>query len=336
MIKPINQNEERYSTKSDRYQISATSSIKPLDLPFGTMPQNILPVLEVDGIIVNVGEYKLISQSTLDSIRESNNPHYDIKDNGKVGKATIGQTIPSITLNTDKLSSVIADRDTQNRVAGVTDVSYVIEGTNVENTNIPLNLVQQINYTLNPNIDRPMDTYTLAELRLSDESNYNIATINIATSQNIEQKIFDYDKLTEFLKSVKERMKALNEDFNTIKDIHFNGNIPNVINTYSITKMATAEDVQESGDFNIVFKTSELVSVEKTPAQKLQEQQQAAAEQLQNKIQETATIQEQALQSAQAADNRTQQYIQQQLDFTRGQLESTRGQLASVQKSLEE
>ena len=62
--KPINQNEERYITKSDRYQISATSSIPPLELVFGEMPENLLPVLTVDGIIVNVGEYKLISQAT--------------------------------------------------------------------------------------------------------------------------------------------------------------------------------------------------------------------------------------------------------------------------------
>lgn len=327
--KPINQNEERYITKSDRYQISATSSIKPLDLPFGEMPENLLPVLEIDGIIVNVGEYRLISQATLDTIKESNNPHYDIKDNGEVKGKKIGQTIPSITLNTAKLSSVIEERDIQNRIAGVTDVNYVTEGAEVvEGTDIPINLVQQINYTLNQEIDRPMDTYTLAELNLSDEKNYDINSLNVVTSQNVETNIFDYDKLTEFLVGIKERMKALTKDFNTIKDIHFKGEIPNSSPTYSITKKALSEDLQEDGDFMITYKTSELASVEKTPTQQLQEQQQAAINNLNTKLQETITVQEQALAGAQAADSRTQRYIQQQLDLTRSQLQD-------VQKSLQ-
>ena len=325
--KPINQNEERYLTKSDRYQISATSSIKPLDLPFGEMPENLVPVLDVDGIIVNVGEYKLISQATLDTIKESNNPHYDIKDNGEVKGKKIGQTIPSITLNMDKLLSVIKERDILNRVAGVTDVEYVTEGDIVGETNIPLNLVQQINYTLNSDINRPMDTYTLAELQLSDESNYDLTGIEIVTRQSNEQ-IFDNTKLEIFLTDIKKRMQALGKDFDTIKDIHYSGLIPNDVDTFSITKMATSEDVQEADDFQIVYKSSKLVSVEKTPAQILKEEQVAAANQLSTQLQQAVTAQQQALAGAQSADSRTQRYIQQQLDLTRSQLQD-------VQKSLQ-
>lgn len=325
--KPINQNEERYITKSDRYQISATSSIKPLDLPFGKMPENLFPVLEVDGIIVNVGEYKLVSQTTLDTIKESNNPHYDIKDNGEVKGKKIGQTIPSITIDMDKLSSVIKERDIQNRIAGVTDVEYVTEGTLIEETLIPLNLIQQINYTLNQDVDRPMDTYTLAELQLSDESNYDLTSIKIVTRQS-DKEIFDNTKLEVFLADIKTRMQALGKDFDTIKDIHYSGLIPNDVDTFSITKMATAEDVQEADDFQIVYKSSKLVSVEKTPAQILKEEQVAAANQLSTQLQQAVTAQQQALAGAQSADSRTQQYIQQQLD-------ATRAQLAQVQKSLQ-
>lgn len=325
--KPINQNEERYITKSDRYQISATSSIPPLELVFGKMPENLFPVLEVDGIIVNVGEYKLVSQTTLDTIKESNNPHYDIKDNGEVKGKKIGQTIPSITIDMDKLSSVIKERDIQNRIAGVTDVEYVTEGTLIEETLIPLNLIQQINYTLNQDVDRPMDTYTLAELQLSDESNYDLTSIKIVTRQS-DKEIFDNTKLEVFLADIKTRMQALGKDFDTIKDIHYSGLIPNDVDTFSITKMATAEDVQEADDFQIVYKSSKLVSVEKTPAQILKEEQVAAANQLSTQLQQAVTAQQQALAGAQSADSRTQQYIQQQLD-------ATRAQLAQVQKSLQ-
>jgi hypothetical protein len=123
-------------------------------------------------------------------------------------------------------------------------------------------------------------------------------------------------------------MKALNKDFNLIKDIHFKGMIPNTVNTYTISKRAMTEDEQEDGDFNIVYKTSELASVEKTPTQQLQEQQAAAIKELETTIEQNAAIQAQQLSGAQAADSRTQQYIQQQLIATQAQLQN-------IQKSLQ-
>ena len=173
-----------------------------------------------------------------------------------------------------------------------------------------------------------MDEYSLAELKLSDAKYYDITGLKIATSQS-DDKIFDYTKLEEFLKGVKERIIALNKDFNIIKGIHYEGLIPSNFPTYVVKKMATAEDVQEEGDFDIVTKTSELVSVEKTTTQKLQEEQQLAAQQLREEFERNISLQEQALNSAQAADTRTQQYIQQQLEVTRNQL-------ATIQQSLQE
>jgi hypothetical protein len=71
-----------------------------------------------------------------------------------------------------------------------------------------------------------------------------------------------------------------------------------------------------------------LVSVEKTTTQKLQEEQQLAAKELKEEFERNISLQEQALAGAQAADSRTQQYIQQQL-------ETTKTQLATIQKSLQ-
>lgn len=269
--KEITQNPERYSKKADKYQISASSSIKPLDLPIGTKPDNILAVLEADGIIVNVGKYKLISQKTLDLINNSNNPHYDIATNGIVkttsGKSgSIGHTIPNITLNVDQLPITGSNRDILNQVAGVVSVDYVYEGKYIPNTTLSQNLVDQINYTLNQSTLRPKDTYTIAELDLSDQSNYDITGFQLVTAQDINNNIFDYGKMSDFLMGVKDRMIALNQDFHTIQDIHYKGLIPTGNPTYSITRMATAEDVQEPDDFQIVYKTSKTISVQPTPS----------------------------------------------------------------------
>jgi hypothetical protein len=337
MIKEITQNPERYSKKVDKYQISASPDIKPLELPIGSLPEGLLPVLQVDGIIVNVGDYKLISQATLDLIKESNNPHYDVRKNGEVkttsGKSgSIGQTIPSITLNIESLSVMGTKRDLLNRIGGVIDVNYVYEGPTIQDTYITQNLVDQINYTLNPNIDRPMDEYKLVSVQLSDEANYDLSTLVLATAQN-EDKLFNNTKLQDFLTGIKERMKALTLDFHTIRDIHYNGDIPDTWPIYSVNKRASAEDEQEDGDFDIVTKTSDLISVEKTPAQQLEEKQQAAKKELQNNIDQATTTQQQALASVAAADSRSQAYIQQQLDSTRAQLVATNAELIKVQQS---
>lgn len=324
-IKPINQNRERYSKKPDKWQISASSSITPIDLPIGELGDNYIPALEVDGIIVNVGGYKLISQKTLDTIRDSQNPHYDIRVNGEVKGKKIGGTIPTITLNIDNIPSISNQRDLLNQVGGVTDVQYITEGEVIQGTNITKGLVRQINYTLSPNIDRGMDTFTLAQLNLSDESNYDISGLKITTSQS--DTVFDYSKLSEFLKGIKERMKALNGDLNLIKEIHFEGKIPPNPTTYTVTKMAKSEDEQEDGEFGIVYKTSELVSVEKSVATVIEEEAIQSAESLRTQIADAVSQQRIALNAAQSADQRTQDYIQRELKLAQTQLQT-------IQKTL--
>jgi hypothetical protein len=177
-----------------------------------------------------------------------------------------------------------------------------------------------------------MDEYKLVSLQLSDEKNYDLSALKIVTAQS-EDKIFDKTKLQEFLSGVKERMQALTLDFHTIRDIHYNGDIPETWPYYVVHKRASAEDEQEDGDFQIVTKTSELVSVEKTPAEQLQDKQQSDAQQLNTKLQENVTAQQQALASAQGADSRTQAYIQQQLDATKAQLAATNAELIKIQQN---
>lgn len=324
-IKPISQNPQRYSKKPDKWQISASSSITPIDLPIGELEDQYIPALEVDGIIVMVGSTKLISQRTLDIIRESQNPHYDIRVNGSVMGKKIGGTIPTIVLDVSKLPKLIEERNILNRVGGVTDVEYVTSGEVIEGTSIPKGLVRQINYTLSPQIERGEDRFTLSELRLSDESNYDISSLQITTAQG--DTVFDYSKLSEFLKGVKERMKNLEGDFNLIKEIHFSGIIPPDSETYTVNKMAKSEDEQEDGDFQIVYKSSDIASVQKQTAIVLQEEQASQAESLRREISDVVTQQRLALTDAQNADKRTQDFIQREL-------KNTQNQLASIQKNL--
>jgi hypothetical protein len=257
--KLIGQNPERYSKMGAQWKISASKNVTPIYLPIGINPLNLLPVLEVDGVMVEVGDYKLISQATLNNIMESNNPHHDLNENGVVKGVSIGKTIPTLRINLDSLTLAGEKRDTLNRNAGVVSVDYIYEGTMVPNTNLSQNIVDQINYTLNPDIDRPKDTYNLAELQLAPIDVYDISTENALTEQDLVDNIFSYSKLSDYLNAVKETQIGLQKDFFLIKQVFWEGKVPGDLNTYKVTKMATAEDQYESDDIQIVYKSAQPI-----------------------------------------------------------------------------
>lgn len=257
--KLVTQNPDRYTKEGAQWKISASPNIKPIYLPKGVNPSELLPLLTVDGIIVEVGEYKLISQATLDYIKEYNNPHYDIVQNGEVMGKPIGKTIRTIKVNLDSLSTSANERDILNRNAGVASVEYIYESNPIPNTDLSQNLVDQINYTLNPNYNRPKDTYNLAELQLGPADAYDIRPFNALNAQDLENNIFSYGKLEDYLNTVKEKQINLQRDFSLLKEVFWEGKLPTELTTYKITKMATAEDKLEEGDIQIVYKNSQPI-----------------------------------------------------------------------------
>jgi hypothetical protein len=167
-MKLISQNPERYSKQGSSWVISANADspnkgVTPLTLPIGVPLSNLKPLIKADGIIVKVGENYLCSNTTINLIKESNNPHYDIVQNGSVKvkskEVIVGKTIKIIELNVASLDSIITSRDESNTNAGVTDVVYGPETQLVEG--IPQGLIDQINYTLDGGSERPKDEYSI-------------------------------------------------------------------------------------------------------------------------------------------------------------------------------
>ena len=101
-IKQINQNPERYTTDGKNWKISASTNIKPIYLPIGVTLNNLKPIIKANGMVVKVGEDYLCSTQTLNDIKDSKNPHYDIVENGKLKvkdkEVVIGKTIKIIEL----------------------------------------------------------------------------------------------------------------------------------------------------------------------------------------------------------------------------------------------
>jgi hypothetical protein len=253
-MKSISQNPERYSKQGSSWVISANADspnkgVTPLSLPIGVPLTNLKPLILADGIIVKVGESYLCSLTTLNLIKESNNPHYDIVQNGtlkvKDKDVVIGKTIKIIELNVASLSGIIASRDVANTNAGVTDVVYGPETQLVEG--IPQGLIDQINYTLDKVSERPKDEYSIFDFySLVDYVNnpkaahYKITPLLVKTQQ--ADTVFDPAKLREYLIEVGNKLKLLENDFNLIQDIFYDAKLPTNPISYTEKQQASIEN----------------------------------------------------------------------------------------------
>jgi hypothetical protein len=253
-MKLISQNPERYSKVGSSWVISANQDspnkgVTPLTLPIGVAQSNLKPLIKADGIIVKVNEDYLCSNTTINLIKESNNPHYDIVQNGGVmvkdKEVIVGKTIKIIELNVASLSGIIASRDVANTNAGVTDVIYGPETQLVEG--IPQGLIDQINYTLDKVSERPKDEYSIFDFySLVDYTNnpkaahYKITPLLVKTQQ--EDTIFDPTKLRDYLIEVGNKLKLLENDFNLIQDIFYDAKLPNTPISYTEKMQADVDN----------------------------------------------------------------------------------------------
>ena len=249
--KPINQNSERYSLINDKWVVNASTienKVVPLSFSKGIPLDNLKPLIQANGIIVKVGEVYLCSTTTLMDIKESNNPHYDIVQNGSVKvknkEVIIGKTIKIIELNLTNLTTIIDSRDTLNLNAGAVDVVYGPETKKVDG--VPKGLIDQINYTLDKESERPMDEYSIFDfysmvdyLNNPKAAHYKITPLLVQTQQ--ADTIFDPKKLREYLIEVGDKLKLLEIDFNLTQDIFYEAKLPNNPMSYTEIKQATPD-----------------------------------------------------------------------------------------------
>jgi hypothetical protein len=345
-MKTISQNPERYSKQGTSWVISASPDITPIYLPIGVELQNLKPLIKANGIVVKVGDNYLCSLETLNLIKESNNPHYDIVENGKLKvkdkEVVIGKTIKIIELNLNNLTTIIDGREFMNRQSGVTSVSYInnqrdlVEGVSKA-------IIDQINYTLDRESQRPSDKFEVVDYSnmVNPKTNpaaghYTIKPIRVVTDQ--QETIFDPTKLQTFIIELSNQLKLLRNDFNQIQKTFFEGIIPTP-NLYGLIvedKMADT-DVDDL-DSNHSYRTTEsdLISVEPPPVQAVNDNLQTTEAELTKEIdlaeknlQLRSLRLEEELRRAQQGDLQAQQSIQQELN-------RTKKQLVDIQAKLEE
>jgi CRISPR/Cas system-associated endoribonuclease Cas2 len=289
-MKTISQNPDRYSKQGANWVISASPDIKPIYLTVGNPLTNLKPVIKANGIVVKIGLDYLCSLQTLNELKASNNPHYDIIENGKLKvkdkEVSIGKTIKIIELDIVKLQTLIDGRDLQNRQAGATDVNYINDVSMGVVEGIPKKLIDQINYTLDKDSERPSDKFEVVDyFYMVDSKNnpqaahYTIKPIRTITDQ--EDTIFDPKRLQTFIIELDNQLKLLRRDFNRIQDTFFKGEIPTP-NIYGLiiedVVAKIDEDDQKSNHSVRIKESSELISVEPTPTQTIKDEAELASE----------------------------------------------------------
>jgi hypothetical protein len=131
------------------------------------------------------------------------------------------------------------DRDTLNKNAGVTHVTYSPLTEKIDG--VPKGIVDPINYTLDQESMRPMDEYSITDLYLMvdyknnpDASHYDILPITEANTQ--QELIFYSELLQRYLTEIADKLKLLEDDFNIIQDIFYDASLPDGAKYFSMTE----------------------------------------------------------------------------------------------------
>ena len=332
---PIEQNPTRYKKKEDKWVISALPEeptkeqiaiIKPLELKIGKPidKDKLVPLLAVNGIVVKLNDFYIISEQTLSDIKNSQNPHYDIVENGKVLGVSIGKTVPIIEISDKQLEAIGNTRDIANKNAGVLEVDYIYE-TELEK-GIPIGLINQINYTLSPDISRPSDKFKTLDWALQSERNptvYDLSQLKIDTSQD-KSKSLDTKKLATFLTGVDARLQIIRKDFDDIKQCFMNAVLPGLSSTTWDLVATTDSSNDTSEKPQTISKTSTIVSVGDTPIvakeaalKKEQAQIKTEAEQAKTTLEDKIGRQSDEFRRAQEGDTAAQDRLREEIAAAR-------------------
>jgi hypothetical protein len=331
---PIEQNPTRYKKKEDKWVISALPEqptkeqiavIKPLELEIGKPidKDKLVPLLAVNGIVVKVNDFYIVSEQTLSDIKNSQNPHYDIVENGKVLGIPMGKTVPIIEISDKQLEAIGNTRDISNKNAGVLEVDYIYE-TELEK-GIPIGLVNQINYTLSPDISRPSDKFKTLDWALQSERNptvYDLSQLKIDTSQD-KSKSLDTKKMETFLKGVESGLKIIRKDFDDIKQCFMDAVLPGLSST-TWDLVATTDTSNFQDKPQTISKTSTIVSVGDTPVvaketvlKKEQEEIKTEAEAAKTTLEEKIGRQSDEFRRAQEGDTEAQDRLREEIAAAR-------------------
>jgi hypothetical protein len=315
----LTQSPERYSYRDGVYTISAKSDIKPITITEGELTIELLPLLSVSGVIVHLkgtGKY-LASIGMVEDLKDSlqSNPHYSYKEHSKILGAKMGRTIPIIEVKVDGLEESVSKQKLKGKNAGVKEVKWSIE-------NDYKGLIEQINWTLSPNANKPKDNYKIFDLNLLGD--YSVDALPITPLD--ENARIPEDTLAANLKLINDRIVQLRADFHSITDLFYKGLSSSPSSTtYDVLASSEGEELS----VQVVTKTSSIVSKSDLPSTQLADAQSKEVAAVKTEVkQSTTTLQQQitnneaAVKAAQMGDAQAQKSLTDTANSLRDQLKS--------------
>ena len=260
----LQQNPQRYSSKSGVYTISSQSeavgkaTIKPVVL--NKVSDKVISLDtklddSIKGVIVWIEDLNMwmASPNLVKDLEDSifTNPHYTYEEFTSILGAKMGKSIPILKVNLKPLRESIGKEKVKGSFAGVKSVEWALADDDTIN-----GLIEQINWTLSPTFGKPKDGYSIFDLNLSGD--YSIDALKITPLD--ENARINEGVLAENLKVINERLSQLRADFQSIKDIFYFGKT----NPASTTKYNVLASVEDGDDYSVQVISKDSVMVSKT------------------------------------------------------------------------
>ena len=223
-------NPQRYVKISERFwQVTASPAIEPVFIARTSILKDLTPVLKTEGFVIQLDNQYLLSQKTLDLILQRDSPHYSIEANGDILGVQIGKSIPVLKIDLTPVYQTAEYRQRLDNSAAIKFAEWLYLGDKHPIYDVPLRLINWIDYMLTDKAKSPTETFEIYEFALELEvlqKEIDSFATEITWNQSSGSIIIANDKTTNYITKINGYLDALRRDFDSIVKVYSLGIIP--------------------------------------------------------------------------------------------------------------
>ena len=223
-------NPQRYVKISERFwQVTASPAIEPVFIARTSILKDLTPVLKTEGFVIQLDNQYLLSQKTLDLILQRDSPHYSIEANGDILGVEIGKSIPVLKIDLAPVYQIAEYRQRLDNSAAIKFAEWLYLGDKHPIYDVPLRLINWIDYMLTDKAKSPTETFEIYEFALELEvlqKEIDSFATEITWNQSSGSIIIANDKTTNYITKINGYLDALRRDFDSIVKVYSLGIIP--------------------------------------------------------------------------------------------------------------
>jgi hypothetical protein len=223
-------NPQRYVKISERFwQVTASPAIEPVFIARTSILKDLTPVLKTEGFVIQLDNQYLLSQKTLDLILQRDSPHYSIEANGDILGVEIGKSIPVLKIDLAPVYQIAEYRQRLDNSAAIKFAEWLYLGDKHPIYDVPLRLINWIDYMLTDKAKSPTETFEIYEFALELEvlqKEIDSFATEITWNESSGSIIIANDKTTNYITKINGYLDALRRDFDSIVKVYSLGIIP--------------------------------------------------------------------------------------------------------------